>query len=352
MENFWKDKKVLITGFNGFKGSWMSLMLSKYNANLFGYSLNNKSNYKNEKIFKLKNIYKKICYGDIRNQHLLSKFINTIKPNIIFHLAAQSLVLDSYKNPKGNYETNFNGLLNLLEITKHKKITNIIITSDKCYLNKNNKKFYRETDALGGDDPYSASKAIAEILCLSYKKSFNMNITTLRGGNVIGGGDWNKNRIVSDIINSIFKKKIFHFRNPNQTRPWQHVIDVIWGYLKIGELSFKKKIKADCWNIAPQKSYTNNFLIKQFKKHKNFNVKIKKQKLSEKKFLNLNSNKLKKIGISNLWNIKKGVKETYDWFDAYYNKKNILNFSNMQINEYLDERGRDKINKENKNNKH
>ena len=336
--SFWKNKKVLITGFNGFKGSWMSLFLAKQKATLFGYSLKNSENLKNEKLFQLKKIFKKICHNDIRNKKQFSNFINITKPDIIFHFAAQSIVINSYKNPNENFETNFNGLLNLLENTKKKNITNIIITSDKCYLNQDRKQSFKENDSLGGDDPYSASKAIAEILCHSYKKTFNMRIATLRGGNVIGGADWNKYRIVNDIINSMFQNKKFYFRNPGQTRPWQHVIDVVWNYAKIAELTHKKKIKADCWNIAPKKSYSNTYLVKQFQKYKKFDVLYKKNKFLEKKNLSLNSQKLKLIGLTNFWQIKRSVEETYNWFDEYYSKKNILSFSHKQIDKYLHEK--------------
>lgn len=339
IKNFWENKRILITGFNGFKGSWISLLLFQYKAKLFGYSLKNKINTKNEKIFKLKSFYKKVCYGDIRDKKRLSYFINLTKPQIILHLAAQSLVIESYKKPQENFETNINGLLNLLELSKSKKITHLIVTSDKCYLNNNKQKPFKEDDALGGDDPYSASKAMAEILSNSYKKSYGMSIVTARGGNVIGGGDWNKYRIVTDVVNSIFKNKTFEFRNPNQVRPWQHVVDVAWNYLKVTELTFKNIIKPESWNIAPQKSYSNNFLIKEFKKYKKFKIKLKKINFVEKKYLNLSTTKSKKIGLTNFWNIKRSIKETYEWFKCYYNSRSdIFEFSIKQINNYLDER--------------
>lgn len=339
IKGFWKNKKVLITGFNGFKGSWMSLVLNLQQAELYGFSLNNKDNKKNENTFKLKKIYKKIFYGDIRNKKKFAKAISFVKPDIVIHLAAQSLVIESYKNPLTTFETNFNGLLNLLEICKNKKITHTIVTSDKCYLNKNNKKLFSEDDHLGGDDPYSASKAIAEILCNSYKTSYNMKICTVRGGNVIGGGDISQHRIVPDIINSIFKNKSFKFRNPYQTRPWQHVIDVIWSYLKISELTYKGKISPQSWNIAPKKSYKNKYVVNQFKKLNDFKVVYTKAKFIEKNFLSLNPEKAKEIGIYNLWNINRSIKETYDWFNVNYkNKNNTYDFSKKQIETYMNER--------------
>jgi CDP-glucose 4,6-dehydratase len=187
--NFFKNKKIIITGFNGFKGSWMSLILYNLGAKVYGYSLNEKKNKINENIFNLNKICKSFVYGDICDSKKLNIFFRNINPDYCIHMAAQSLVLDSLKSPKTTFETNFNGTLNLLEILRtQKSIPALIVTSDKCYLNEKI-SFFTEDDCLGGDDPYSGSKAATEILCHSYLKSYNLKIATVRGGNVIGGGD-------------------------------------------------------------------------------------------------------------------------------------------------------------------
>jgi CDP-glucose 4,6-dehydratase len=186
--SFFKDKKIIITGFNGFKGSWMSLILYHLGAKVYGYSLNEKKNKINENAFNLNKICKSFVYGDICDYKKLSIFFKKINPDYCIHMAAQSLVIDSYKLPTKTFETNFNGTLNLLEILRlQRDIPTLIVTSDKCYLN-NKKKIFIESDSLGGDDPYSASKAACEVLCHSYLKSYNLKISTVRGGNVIGGG--------------------------------------------------------------------------------------------------------------------------------------------------------------------
>ena len=211
--DYFKNKKILVTGHSGFKGSWLTLWLSLTGASIFGISnnLNKKNIFKNH----LQNRVKSFNI-DITNFKSFKKTLNHIKPDYIFHLAAQSIVSKSYQNPIDTIYSNSIGTLNLLEILKNykKKCTIVIITSDKCYYNVEKNTGYKESDQLGGDDPYSASKAIAEIIFSSYFKSFlyknkNLRIASARAGNVIGGNDWTEDRIVPDIINSIKKKQFF-----------------------------------------------------------------------------------------------------------------------------------------------
>ena len=237
--SFWKNKKVLITGHTGFKGSWLSLALSKLGAKLYGYSLNIENKSQIFSCLNLEKIFVKSKYGDIRDIKKLKKFIKFSKPEIIFHLAAQPLVRESYVDPNYTYEANVMGTINLFEILKQNENLKclMVITTDKVYKNLEKKDGYKEEESLGGHDPYSASKACVEIITESYKKSFfeknGKVVATLREGNVIGGGDWSKDRLIPDIIKSIKSQKNLIIRSPDSVRPWQHVMEAVYFYIKI-----------------------------------------------------------------------------------------------------------------------
>ena len=338
-QNFWKNKKILITGHNGFKGSWMTMILYLLGAKVYGYSLDTQMNRKNEKIFRLKKQLAGYTYGDIRNEKKLYDYIKKISPNVVIHMAAQSLVINSFKDIKFNYETNINGLMNLLLILKKfkKKFFLLVVTSDKCYLN-NNKKKLDENAPLGGDDPYSASKACAEIISYSFKKSFDLPIITVRAGNVIGGGDWNQDRLVPDIMKSIFENKTFTFRNPNQSRPWQQVIDLNINYLKLINLTMNKKIDLSSWNLGPSKSFKNNVIVNYIRKEFDLKIKIKnKNTFKEKQQINLDVDRAKTIGIKNNFTIFETLDATINWYKNYYKKKDMKKFSHYQIIKYLND---------------
>lgn len=240
--NIYKNKKVLITGHTGFKGSWLTLWLLLLGAKVIGYSLPPNTN---PNLFSELKLSKEIIdiRGDIRDIKKIKKIIKKYKPDIIFHLAAQPIVKISYENPIETIETNILGTSNLLEASKNYNFIKGIInvTSDKCYLNKESIFGYRETDKLGGFDPYSASKACSEILTSAYRKSFFKDkktlISSVRAGNVIGGGDWSKFRIIPDCIKSITKNKDIIIRNPSSIRPWQFVLEPLSGYLQIGSVA-------------------------------------------------------------------------------------------------------------------
>ncbi|MFP4333452.1 MAG: CDP-glucose 4,6-dehydratase, partial [Campylobacterales bacterium] len=237
MVNSYRNKSVFITGNTGFKGSWLSLWLSKIGANVVGYSASLVGNISHFELLKLD---MKTYFDDIKYLGNLKKAIKKTKPEIVFHLAAQPLVRYSYKNPIETFETNIMGTANLLEACKGvdsiKAI--VIVTTDKCYENKEWHHGYRENDRLGGYDPYSASKAGAEIITSSYRDSFfNLKdyqkthqtlIATVRAGNVMGGGDWSEDRLIPDIIRATIKNKTTIIRNPNATRPWQHVLELLY----------------------------------------------------------------------------------------------------------------------------
>lgn len=342
-KKFWKNKKVLITGHTGFKGSWLSFWLNLFGSKVYGLALapEKKSLFNS---IKIKKILKQNIYCDINNINLLKKKIRLINPDIVFHLASQPLVIESYKKPLETIRTNVLGTCNLLNILRKCKRTKavIVITSDKCYKTDKSKKF-RETDSLGGHDIYSASKACAEIVTSSYRSSFFCNdtlqIATARSGNVIGGGDYSKNRLIPDIIKAYEKKKICMIRNPNHIRPWQHVFDPLYGYILLAEnlFTYKKKIFSSAWNFGPNK---NNYKVIDVIKHVNKFLKIR-TKISKKKYyetfhLKLNSNKAYKYlkWKTNL-NFQDAIKVTLEWYLNSNNKSNLINISKNQIYSYL-----------------
>ena len=347
--NIFKNKKILITGHNGFKGSWLTIWLNLLGAKVVGVSLveKNKNNHYNLVKKKL-NI--KSFYFDIKNKKKLENLILKEKPDFFFHLAAQSLVYRSILNPFFNWETNVMGMLNVLEALNKlkKKCTAVIITSDKCYKNLEQKKGYKETDTLGGVDPYSASKASAEILFNSYFKTFIKNkntklrVCTARAGNVIGGGDWSNNRLIPDCMKMWLKNKIPDIRNPNSTRPWQHVLEALSGYLDLSiKLNKDSSINGQSFNFSSDK--IKNVTVLQFlKKIKmkwpeiTWSIK-KNNKFYESSLLQLDTSKVKKIL---RWKARLNLDETIefvvDWYKNFQkNKKNTIEVSRNQIIKFM-----------------
>lgn len=256
--NIYKRKTVLATGNTGFKGSWLSIWLLNLGANVIGYALSPKTEKDNYVICGLD---KKITHieGDIRDYQALLNVFLKYKPEIVFHLAAQSLVLDSYSDPLYTFQTNVIGTVNLLEAVRQTPSvkTAIIITSDKCYENREWIYGYREVDPMGGKDPYSASKGASEIITSSYIHSFfnsdnTANIASVRAGNVIGGGDWASNRIFPDCMRALLNNKAIVIRNPASVRPWQHVLEPLSGYLTVGSFLYTNGKKySGAWNFGP-----------------------------------------------------------------------------------------------------
>ncbi len=253
--DIYKNKRILITGQTGFKGSWLTVWLLELGAEIIGIS-NEDGN--KEGIFQQAKLNKKITalHADIRNLSQLKPIFTQYQPDIVFHLAAQALVLKSYDEPLATFETNILGTANILECIRNTLSVKaaVIITSDKCYKNKEWLHGYRETDELGGSDPYSASKSCAEIITQSYVASFlqgKVNIATTRAGNVIGGGDWSKDRIVPDIIKALQKNSPIPIRNPNAIRPWQHVLEPLYGYMLLGSRLYTNPSYNGAWNFGP-----------------------------------------------------------------------------------------------------
>ena len=351
LKKYFNNKKVLITGHTGFKGSWLSLYLLEKGAKVVGISDREVSIPSHYRSLKLK---KKIKDNriNLKDLYKLKKIINFYKPDYIFHLAAQAIVKTSYENPLETWTSNTFGTLNLLESLKNikKKTTVVLITSDKVYKNIEIKKGYKENDILGGEDPYSASKASTEILINSYIKSYfnkrsnsNVSIAIARAGNVIGGGDWSKGRLIPDCIKSWKKKNLVEIRNPFSTRPWQHVIEVVYGYIKLAAyLSKNNNLHGEAFNFGP--SLNNNYrvidIVKKMKKNwKNFNWKVldsRKNLFKENKLLQLDSSKSK---IKLNWKCKLDIDQTINlvsnWYKSYYKSpKSIYNLSVSQISFY------------------
>lgn len=345
---FWKDKKVFITGHTGFKGSWLSITLKMFGAKLYGYSLKPEKN----SLFKLANckkIFKKNYFNKIEDKKSLNNAIVKTNPDIIFHLAAQPLVSLSYLKPEKTFNSNIVGTYNLLSsLTLSNNIKSVVIvTTDKVYKIKNKEKLYKEQDELGGSDLYSASKACCEILTLSFIKSFFQNkkfknsISTARSGNVIGGGDISKDRLIPDIIFAMNNKKELIIRNPNSIRPWQHVLEPTFGYLKLARLQYeKKKInKEPFWNFGPDKK---NFIkvskvANYIKKQRKFNLTYsKKKEFEETKILKLENQKSKQLlNWYPKWDIYKSLNYVIEWNDLYKKKGEAKKICEKQIKDYL-----------------
>ena len=355
---FWRNKKILITGHTGFKGGWLSVLLNFLNSKVSGYALNpvGKNNFFNS--VNLKKIFEHDIRKNIIDLNSLEKNIKKIKPEIIFHLAAQSSVIESFKNSKNTVLSNIIGTSNLLEVCKKYKFVKclIIITTDKVYQNYKIRKHFNESSLLGGDDIYSGSKACCEIITNSYKKSFfqnkKCNIATVRAGNCFGGGDWTEDRIVKDSLEKFYDNKELFLRNPEATRPWQHVIEPLTGYLKLAEKLYSKEGKkfAEPWNFGPSTKQNMKVidlakLIKSTMKSKS-KIKIrridkkfqnKKFKVFESKYLNINSFKaFKKLKWKSKLPISKSVKLTTDWYIGFKNKENLLNLTIHQIKSYIE----------------
>ncbi len=343
--NFWKNKKVLITGHTGFKGSWLSIILNNYKAKLYGISLKpEKKSLFNDA--KLVSIFEKNYLFNLIDKKRTQEIIKKINPDIIFHFAAQSLVIESYKNPYKTYFENFVTTLNLLESLKNlnKLGATIFATTDKVYKNLNKKVIFKENDELGGNDPYSSSKVCCEELISIYTKFFLKNkigSVTVRAGNVIGGGDWNKNRLIPDIIRSKKKNTKLIIRNPKHTRPWQHVFECLFTYILIAEKIFKKNKYNGAYNISSfnTRSYKVEDIINISKKIISLpKIKInKKSRYYESSELNLDIKKINKVlKIKNkTLNITNILKLTYSWYVESIKNKNVYSISVKNFNEFL-----------------
>lgn len=353
--SFWKDKRVFLTGHTGFKGSWLSIWLTSMGAEVTGFSLTPLTN---PSLFTLAGVEKLMSsiIGDIRDVNLLERAIIEANPDIVIHMAAQPLVKESYENPVDTYSTNVMGTVNLLESVRHCQTVKAVVnvTTDKVYENKEWVWGYRETDRLGGYDPYSNSKACSELVTSSYVNSFfnpekyvehGVAIATARAGNVIGGGDWADNRLVPDCLRSLLREEIITIRNPHAIRPWQHVLEPLHGYLLLAEKLYMEGPKyAEAWNFAAndEDSKPVEWIVQKMINYWGGETTYQLDNIEhphEAGFLKLDCSKAKVIlGWQSKWSLEVAIQKIVEWHKAYELGQNMLDMCVGQITSYMDEK--------------
>ncbi|MFH1728386.1 MAG: CDP-glucose 4,6-dehydratase [Pseudomonadota bacterium] len=343
-ESFWKDKTILVTGHTGFKGAWLIIWLQKLGAKVIGYSL---KNYPNDLLFKETKISSKITdvRGNITDFETLRKTFEEYSPEIVFHLAAQPLVRKSFDEPVDTLKTNIMGTTNVLEcirLTDSVKV-GVIITSDKCYKNVEQVHGYKETDVMGGYDPYSCSKGCVELIVDAYRNSFfkkqNKFVASARAGNVIGGGDWSEDRLIPDCVKALKNNVPIKIRNPKHTRPWQHVLEPLSGYIVLAEKMFKEQKYDEAWNFGPniQSIKTVGEIVSLLVDRWGAGEWIDCSKPDDKHEANLLSLDISKsyfiLGWKPKMNLEKTINYTIDWYKRAENE-NAYELCMQQIEEY------------------
>jgi CDP-glucose 4,6-dehydratase len=350
MLDIFKGRKVFITGHTGFKGSWLAYLLHEIGADVMGYALPPASKPNHFDLLKLDKKIKHVS-GDIRDSANLFQTMFNFQPEFVFHLAAQALVKNSFEKPVETFSTNILGSVNILESVRNCQSVRalIYVTSDKCYENVEWIWGYRENDRLGGIDPYSASKAAAEIVFSSYLKSFfemnqSVGVASTRAGNVIGGGDWSENRIIPDCIRSIETNNPIRLRSPNSTRPWQHVLEPLSGYLLLAAHLYQNpKAWSGSWNFGPSTNDVRTVLnvaeciIDHFGVG-SIEIVESKFKVHEANLLQLNCDKAKQLlNWSPRWNTEKTIKETALWYKYFLSGENVEFITKSQISDFFSE---------------
>lgn len=345
--NIYRNKTVLVTGHTGFKGSWLSIWLKELEANVVGYAL---KPYTNRDNFVLSGLEDRVTHiiSDVRDYKKLKEVFTKYKPEFVFHLAAQPIVRESYLNPKETYDINVGGTVNVFECCRLTNSVKVIInvTSDKCYENKECIWGYRENDPMGGYDPYSSSKGCSELVTAAYRKSFfnpdsfkqhRKSLSSVRAGNVIGGGDWQKDRLIPDCIRALENREVIKIRNPEATRPWQHVLEPLSGYLLLASKMYQKPEKfSGAWNFGPNyESIVSvreivSMLVEKWGNGKWLDISNK----SEPHEANLLSLDISKARIfldwQPIWNIKKSIEKTLEWYKKH-NEENVYEMCLNQI---------------------
>jgi len=350
--DIYRGKRVLITGHTGFKGSWLSLLLNELGADVYGFALEpptSPSLYKEAKIDELVTSY----IGDVRDLDYLTKVIQEVQPEIVFHMAAQPLVRESYKIPVETYSTNVMGTVHLLEACRSTSSVKAIVnvTTDKCYENKEWHWGYRENEPMGGYDPYSNSKGCSELITSAYRNSFfnpseyknhGVAVATARAGNVIGGGDWAEDRLIPDFIRAISKGEKVRIRSPFAIRPWQHVLEPLSGYLRLAELLYTEGPKfAQAWNFGPYDhdaknvEWITNTICEFWGDEASFEIDEKPQP-HEANYLKLDCSKANaELNWFPKWDIQTTLKSIVDWNKAYLNNEDIREVTKRQIHQYF-----------------
>jgi CDP-glucose 4,6-dehydratase len=341
-DGIYRGRKILVTGHTGFKGSWLSLWLSALGAEVIGLSLPPATSPNHWDLLKL-NI--ESHFVDIRDENTLRNKIHAINPEMIFHLAAQPFVRRSYKEPLETWSTNVMGTANVLNSARDLNQLDavVVVTTDKCYENKEWVWGYREIDPLGGHDPYSASKGGSELVTASFRNSFfnlptGALIASARAGNVIGGGDWSEDRLIPDLIRSIDSNNPLHIRSPNATRPWQHVLECLSGYLALGQQLLQgNKAYAEAWNFGPERDGNRQVkeILQTIKKHiPGFQwSQLEDHQLHEAQLLHLDSGKAREyLSWKPVWSFEEGMETTATWYKAWLDGKEVI--SETQLKAY------------------
>lgn len=345
----YKNKTVLVTGHTGFKGSWLCYWLIKMGANVIGYSRDVPTIPNHVSLLDLDMTS---IIGDVGNLEQLNHTFQTHKPDIVFHLAAQSLVKFSYENPIETYMTNVIGTLKVFEACRNVNVKAVVnVTSDKSYENKEWVWGYRENDPMGGYDPYSASKGCADLLTNSYRSSYfntlyykkrhNTLLASCRAGNVIGGGDWAENRLLVDTMIAASRHEKVIIRNPNATRPWQHVLEPLSGYLLVGQKLLEEKTEyADAWNFGPsdEENMTVEKVVANMKKYwskVDYAVNENREQSHEANLLKLDCSKAHALlGWSDVWDSRTTFEKTAKWYKAYY-EENSITLTRKDLDSYV-----------------
>lgn len=342
--NIYHNRRILVTGHTGFKGSWLTLWLQELGANVCGLALAPDTNPNHWDLLKLDMQEDRI---DIRDSTAVEECLDRTKPEIVFHLAAQPLVRRSYQAPLETWSTNVIGTANLLEACRNTKGVRaiLVITTDKVYENNEWPWGYRETDRLGGHDPYSASKAATELVVDSYRKSFFNTLSgpllaTARAGNVIGGGDWSADRLIPDLVRSVQSGSSLEIRSPLATRPWQHVLECLSSYLLLGQKLIEGRSEfADAWNFGPEQE-ANRTVAEVLTDLKNYWPQISWHKIQkiqphEASFLYLDNSKAKKLlAWQPVWSLADGLSATAAWYSEYIKNSRIL--SRQQLSAFVE----------------
>ncbi len=345
---FWKNKKVFLTGHTGFKGGWLSLWLHKLGAEVTGYALEPATEPSLYDLAGIGDRIKTSIFGDIRDGEKLTAAMQAAEPDIVFHLAAQPIVRQSYVDPVGTYQTNVMGTINVFEAVRGTPsvLSVVNVTSDKCYENHEWDWPYREADAMGGFDPYSNSKGCAELVTSAYRRSFfsapgsrKVALASVRAGNVIGGGDWAPDRLIPDVIRGISSGKATVIRNPNSVRPWQHVLEPLSGYLLVAErLVTAPDETAEAWNFGPLEddavpvSNVLDLIVEATGGRAQWNVESDATAPHEAKLLRLDISKARsRLGWRPKWRLETAVTETARWYLAALDGKDAYKTSIEQI---------------------
>ena len=350
----YRQKKVFVTGHTGFKGSWLVLWLLKLGAHVGGYSLYPPSQPYH---YQLLNLDMDSISGDIRDKDNLKQSIQSFKPDIVFHLAAQALVRQSYKDPTTTFETNVMGTVNVLEACRQTESVRAVVnvTSDKCYENTGKSTGYNESDPMGGHDPYSASKGCAELLAASYQRSFfppnefqkryQTLLASVRAGNIIGGGDWGEDRLIPDVMRATHRNEPVVLRNPRATRPWQHVLDPLAGYLLLGQKLLEANPEfTGAWNFGPQEIDQKTVLavVRQLQAQWSkidYKIVPDKKNFHEAELLKLDCSKANaRLGWQTIWNDATMFEKTVQWYRDFYQSRRVRSLE--QIDEYTREAAR------------